>query len=37
MPVLRFSIGKTNTLEDIDYTIEKLDMVVHRMLKQIRA
>jgi cysteine desulfurase len=34
---LRFSIGTSNTVEDIDYTIEKLDMVVHRMLKQIRA
>jgi len=34
---LRFSLGKSNTIEDIDYTIEKLDMVVHRMLKQIRA
>lgn len=34
---LRFSLGKSNTVEDIDYTIEKLDMVVHRMLKQIRA
>lgn len=34
---LRFSIGKTNTVEDIDYTIEKLDMVVHRMMNQNRA
>lgn len=34
---LRFSIGKSNTLEEIDYTIEKLDMVVHRMLKTHKA
>jgi cysteine desulfurase len=30
---LRFSLGKNNTEEDIDYTLEKLDAIVHRMLQ----
>jgi len=34
---LRFSIGKGNTVEDIDFTLEKLDLVVNRMLKSVRA
>lgn len=34
---LRFSIGKGNTADEIDYTLDKLDMVVSRMLKSIRA
>lgn len=28
---VRFSIGKQNSIEDIDYTIEKLDFIVSRM------
>jgi len=28
---VRFSIGKQNTIEDINYTIEKLDFIVSRM------
>ncbi len=32
---LRLSIGKHNTVADIDYTLEKLDAVVHRMLKSV--
>lgn len=34
---LRFSIGKGNTVDDIAYTLEKLDLVVNRMLKTVRA
>ncbi|MEX1122133.1 MAG: aminotransferase class V-fold PLP-dependent enzyme, partial [Balneolales bacterium] len=30
---LRFSLSKNNTREDVDYTLEKLDEIVHRMLK----
>ncbi|MEX0684408.1 MAG: cysteine desulfurase family protein [Balneolales bacterium] len=30
---LRFSLSKNNTQEDVDYTLEKLDNVVHRMLE----
>jgi cysteine desulfurase len=32
---LRFSIGKGNTTEDINYTLDKLDTIVNRMLKTI--
>jgi cysteine desulfurase len=32
---LRLSIGKHNTIEEIDFTLEKLDSVVHRMLKSV--
>ena len=34
---LRFSLGRGNTAEDVSYTLDKLDMVVHRMLKSVRA
>lgn len=34
---LRFSIGKHNTVEDIDHTIRTMDNVVHRMLKTVQA
>ncbi len=30
---LRMSIGKYNTVEEIDYTLNKLDAIVHRMMK----
>lgn len=30
---LRLSIGKNNTQEEIDFTLEKLDAIVHRMMK----
>lgn len=30
---LRFSLGKNNTREEIDYTLDKLDTIVHRMLE----
>lgn len=30
---LRFSLSKNNTREDIDYTLDKLDAIVHRMLE----
>jgi cysteine desulfurase len=30
---LRFSIGKGNTVEDITYTLDKLETIVNRMLK----
>jgi cysteine sulfinate desulfinase/cysteine desulfurase-like protein len=30
---LRMSIGKHNTIEDIDYTLMKLDGIVTRMMK----
>lgn len=30
---LRFSLGKSNTEEEIDYTLDKLDAIVHRMLE----
>jgi cysteine desulfurase len=30
---LRMSIGKYNTPEEIEYTLEKLDAIVHRMMK----
>jgi cysteine desulfurase len=30
---LRLSIGKHNTAEEIDYTLSKLDAIVHRMMK----
>lgn len=30
---LRFSLGKNNTSEDVEYTLEKLESVVNRMLK----
>ncbi|MEX0773302.1 MAG: cysteine desulfurase family protein [Balneolales bacterium] len=30
---LRFSLSKNNTREDVDYTLEKLDGIVHRMLE----
>ena len=29
---LRFSLSKNNTEEDVDYTLKKLDTIVHRML-----
>lgn len=34
---LRFSIGKGNTEEDIQYTLEKLDIIVKRMLKSVET
>lgn len=30
---LRLSIGKNNTAHEIDFTLEKLDAIVHRMMK----
>lgn len=30
---LRLSIGKNNTQEEIDFTLDKLDAIVHRMMK----
>lgn len=30
---LRLSIGKNNTEQEIDFTLEKLDAIVHRMMK----
>jgi cysteine desulfurase len=30
---LRLSIGKYNTAEEIDFTLDKLDRIVHRMMK----
>jgi len=30
---LRMSIGKHNTAEEIEYTLDKLDAIVHRMMK----
>lgn len=32
---LRFSLGKNNTVEDVDYTLDKLDAIVHRMLETV--
>ena len=32
---LRFSVGKSTSVEDIDYTLEKLDVIVNRMLKTV--
>lgn len=34
---LRFSIGKHNTIDDIDYTLERLEIIVQRMLKTVEA
>jgi len=32
---LRFSIGKQNTVDDIHYTLEKLDVIVNRMVNMV--
>ncbi len=32
---LRFSIGKHNTSDDIDYTLDRLEIIVQRMLKTV--
>jgi cysteine desulfurase len=34
---LRFSIGKQNTVDDIHYTLEKLDIIVHRMVNMVNS